>query len=170
MDRADKQRWSNFHITINFNAGAAADVRRARAAIEDLSNHAYLWTWLRYYNGDHQMVFPHEDRDLVERLRWRVGFENNGEHNHNLHAHILLEIQHRTCIQLNKFAIKRALADLGFEGANVNVRFMKGNADDKDWILQYITKSMRENRPARFGNARLRDAMRGQTFDFTEHP
>jgi len=129
-----------------------------REAVDQMVEEPYLWWWLRQYDGTSQVAFDDDSMQLVESVRLRAAFEHGGKRNHGLHVHIVIEVAHRTMVQIDK----RGLCDIfrKFVGMNPNcdVRFIKGVGEDKDFILHYITKEVPSYKPESALNARLKSA------------
>ena len=163
MENSYKSKWSNFHITVQTNttSGSAAEgviVRRLRRAVEEMVNNDNLWEWLKWYNEGRQKDFTADEKFLVERIRLRCAIEGGGATNHGLHAHIVMEVMHKTMVQINKFGIQDVFQRiLGFQ-PNVHVRFLKGDSGDKNYILKYITKEVPTERTENVFNNQLKDA------------
>jgi hypothetical protein len=154
----DKLKWSNFHITVNFNIDDEEHIRAMREAVEEMAEPPTLWTWLRQFNGEEQVAFTGATTHLVERVRLRAAFEHGGKQNKGLHVHILVEVAHRTMVQVNKQGVEALFARIVKRTPNVHCRFLRGNSEDKDYILHYITKEVPAVRPKDQNNSRLRSA------------
>src|SRR5271166_477591 len=102
-------KWSNFHITINFNVVDEDMVYTIKEAIEYAFGRELIFTWLKKVENRKQRPFQDGEEDQVETIRLRVGLENGGEQNKGVHAHILLEVGHRTMVQIDKRELKEAL-------------------------------------------------------------
>lgn len=153
-----KVKWSNFHITVNFNVDSEEHVGRLRRAVEEMSEPDYLWRWLKRYDGTGQVDFDEETRDLVDSVRIRCALEHGGQQNHGLHAHLLLEVGHSTLVQVNKRGLEDLMRHFVGLTPNVHIRFMRGDANDRDYILHYITKEVPRAVPADPANNSLRNA------------
>lgn len=153
-----KLKYSNFHITVNFNKREHALVPSMRIATEAMVEGDYLWTWLKRYDGHQQVDFVGGDKLLVERVRLRAAFEERGEHNKGVHVHILVEVAHRTMVQVSKQGVELVFREFVGHTPNVHCRFIRGSGDDKDFILHYITKEVPRH-PAKGANQRLMRAM-----------
>ncbi len=145
---SSKTKWSNFHVTINLNettskSSARGTITGFANAIDSMINDDVFGWLVRYDNG--QRPFREEEKHLVDRVRARVGLERDDEGtNRSLHAHVLMEVEHRTMVQIDKWNIQHFINDRLGVRSNVHVRFLQGNSSDKDFILKYITKSMRD--------------------------
>mgnify|MGYP000846069763 CR=1 FL=1 len=135
-------KWSNFHVTINFNTADDNIMPQFRSAIEDMIEGDNLWRWLKYYKNGYQHDFDGETQHLVETVRLRAAFENKGEQNKGIHAHILIEVGHTASVQINKQALVDFFRPRVGRNPNIFSRFVKGNGDDKNFILHYITKEV----------------------------
>ena len=156
-------KWSNFHVTVNLNLSGAESAGTGIAAafaesIEEAINDN-PWQWLMRFEGS-QRPFEEEEKPLVESIRARVGMEQEADGtNRSIHAHILLEVQHRTRVQINHRGLKDFIdRDLGVS-SNVSVRFLAGDSSDKNFILHYISKSLRQPHATSAANRRLARAM-----------
>ena len=179
MDRQLNQRWSNFHITVNLNIPNNDATRTAAAltltpAFREISRRNTLWQWLRYFNGQEQVAFaagrnlgPNARRS-IQRLRFRIALEAGGEENASLHAHIILEIMHRSRVQINGAALRQAFVAVlpdYMHGLNINCRFVRGDpqTEDREYLLRYLLKDgvpvEEPNNPA---NADLHNAYWGE--------
>ena len=154
-------KWSNFHITVNFNKDDASLIYNMRAAVDALVELPYLWMWLKHYSGGQQVDFTDENSLDIERVRLRAAFEHKGVHNKGLHVHILVEIAHDTMVQISKFGLCEIFRKFVNENPNVHGRFLKGSGEDKDFILQYITKEVPAYAPTSQLNSRLKYAFGG---------
>ncbi len=154
-------KYSNFHVTVNFNVDAEEHIGAFREAIEGMVTSDVLWTWLRQYDGGEQLEFDDANKPLVDRVRLRAALEHGGQQNHGLHAHIVIEIAHTTMVQINKSALVTHFANVVGLAPNIHCRFIKGNGEDKDFILHYITKEVPTYRPENARNAQLQRAFEG---------
>jgi hypothetical protein len=150
-----KVKWSNFHITVNFNTRAPGIVGRIRNAVERMVDRDLVWTWLKQYKGGGQRDFEGAERMLVERVRIRAAIEGGGQQNNGIHAHIVVEVAHRTMVQVNKDGVCNLMRDLVGSNPNVHCRFIKGDGEDKDFILRYLMKEVPAYRPKDQFNQRL---------------
>lgn len=155
-------KYSNFHVTVNFNVDDEAHLPRMRRAIEDMAEPQFLWTWLRRYDNGAQRNFAPAERALVDRVRLRAAFEHEGRHNRGLHVHILIEVAHETFVQIDSRGIMDLFRRVVGLNPNVNCRFVRGNGEDKDFILHYITKEVPTYRPAGMLNRRVQSAFSGR--------
>lgn len=151
-------KWSNFHITVNYNIDGEEHIDQMRQAIENMAESPYLWQWLKHYNGGKHDFSPENKLD-VESVRIRAAFEHGGQQNHGLHAHILIEVGHRTMVQVEKQGVIDVFREvLPDNNPNIHIRFVRGDGEDKDFILHYITKEVPRYRPDREANQRLKRA------------
>lgn len=153
-------KYSNFHITVNFNVDSEAHVGRMRTAVEEMVESPYLWQWLKQYDGSGQIDFDEASKQLVDSVRLRVAFEHGGKFNHGLHMHIVCEVAHTTMVQVSKRGLCEVMEELVGMPANVHCRFLRGSGEDKDFILHYITKEVPRYHPQDQNNSRLRSAFR----------
>lgn len=157
---SSKLKWSNFHITANFNVDSEDHIRELVNAVEEMVEHPYLWWWLKQYDGERRVDFDMVSKMDVQSVRLRAGVEHGGTQNHGLHVHILVEVAHRTMVQVDKEGIIDTLEHFVGLKPNVHVRFVKGEGDDKDFILRYIQKEVPSlHRQTKAGNRRLAMAM-----------
>lgn len=170
--RSYKLKWSNFHVTVNANAPAdsAQTVRDLRQGVYDMVSNEYLWEWLKKYQGGQRVNFPVVDRLLVDRVRLRAAIELGGQQNRSAHVHIVVEVAHRTMVQIDKYGVQDVFQRrLGWQ-PNVHVRFLQGRGEDKSYILKYITKEVPRTRPDNWVNDVLRYAMaKGEIVDATNN-
>lgn len=156
----ERDVWSNYHITINLNAPASArseGARLLRNAVEVvLRDYNNLWRWLKYceQNAHGAMRnFAADERYLVPRIRARGALEASGRRNLSVHAHILLEVTHRTRIRIDEPTLKRLLrANLGRygPGCNIDIAFKRGDphTEDRLYTLHYLLKDGMPEQPA----------------------
>lgn len=165
-------KWSNFHVTVNFNVVGDALMRPMRAAIERMVEGDNLWLWLRHYNGHSQEEFSAQESMLVDRVRVRAAFEDGGKNNKALHAHLVIEVAHETMVQINKFELVQYFEAAVGAKPNIHCRFVRGEGEDKDFILRYITKEVPSYKPANWQNSKLQNAFnsRQAQADAEEHP
>ena len=135
-------KYSNFHITVNFNVDSEAHIGEMREAVEEMVHHPYLWMWLKQFDGTERVDFNALNKFDVERVRVRAAFEHGGNQNKGLHVHILVEVAHRTMVQVDKYGIDKIFEQFVHMKPNTHVRFLRGSGEDKDFILQYITKEV----------------------------
>lgn len=159
-----KTKWSNFHITVNLNqttheSAFKGTVRNFAACIEE-AIHDHVWDWLVRYDGG-QRPFKESEKLLVDRIRARVGMEQDSEgRNRSLHAHVLMEVEHRTMVQVDRTGLKDFIDACLDVSSHVHVRFLKGDSSDKNFILQYISKTVKKRGDGVSGaNRRLVRAM-----------
>ena len=158
MAHAGAIKWSNFHVTINFNKDDESLLPKMRAAVDAMSESPHLWTWLKQYDGSGQVDFTRNTAHLVESVRLRATFEHQGNVNHGLHVHIVIEVAHRTMVQISKYGICELFRQIVGENPNCHCRFIRGDGEDKDFILRYITKEIPTYRPKSQLNSRLKYA------------
>ncbi len=154
-------KWSNFHITVNANAAKknyGASIRELREACEYMVHNPELWTWLKQYKHGQQVEFKGAQKMLVERVRMRAAIEQEGQTNHSPHVHIVLEVAHRTMVQIDKSELKDLFEHFCGEGVNVHFRFIPGKGDDMEYIFKYITKEVPQQPAARRANENIRQA------------
>lgn len=151
-------KWSNFHITVNFNRSDMEHMDKMREAVEEMADSPYLWWWLKQFTGNEQASFTPETFHLVETVRIRAAFEREGQQNHGLHLHILVEIGHTTLVQVSKEGIVRLMQLFVKLAPNVHCRFVKGQGEDKEFILHYLTKEVPREAPQGIDNRRLKAA------------
>lgn len=156
-----KTKWSNFHATVNFNKDDASLIYPMRDAVDDMVASPFLWWWLKKMEDGSQKNFPEDEKLDVARVRVRAAFEHGGAKNHGLHVHILIEVEHSTMVQISKEGMAQFFRSrVGFN-PNIHVRFVKGEGEDKDYLLHYLTKEVPRERPESALNSRLRSAFRG---------
>lgn len=155
------RKYSNFHVTVNFNVDSEAHLPLMRDAVEAMVEQRWMWTWLKQFDGTSQLEFTRDTMPMVERVRLRAAFEHNGKQNHGLHVHILIEVAHTTMVQISKFGICELFRHFCAMNPNVNCRFLRGSGEDKDFILEYMLKEVPSYRPQSQLNSRLRSAFRG---------
>jgi len=148
-------KWSNFHITVNYNGARGVNVRNLSGAITDMVEDDNLWLWLRHYDGQHQEEFDADTSQQVLRVRLRAALEEGGAKNHGLHAHILVEVMHDTMVQVSRDGLYEYFKAALGSGANIHTRFVMGRGEDKDFILQYLSKEIPGYRPQSNANAAL---------------
>jgi len=151
-------KWSNFHVTVNFNKSDTGHMDTMKQAVEEMVDEPYLWWWLKHYDGNGQVNFNDETKTAVETVRMRAAFENEGKQNHGLHLHILIEIGHTTMVQVSKDGIVRVMRAFVKLEPNVHCRFVKGSGEDKDFILMYLSKEIPRTGAQDPSNRRLRAA------------
>ena len=137
-------------------------IRKIREAVEAMATEEWLWVWLKQYDHDEQIDFDEETSHLVHRVRLRAAFENEGKANKGLHVHILIEIAHVTLVQLSKQGIVQVFSHFVRLNPNVHCRFVKGEGEDKDFILHYLTKEVPHYKPESQLNSRLKYAFAGR--------
>jgi hypothetical protein len=159
VDGDGKVKWSNFHVTVNFNVNAEDHLDTMRTAVEDMADTDHLWSWLKQYNGRSQMEFDEDTKPLVERVRLRAAFEHGGQQNRGLHVHIVIEVAHSTMVQIDKQGLVRLFRTAVGLTPNVHCRFIKGEGEDKDFCLRYLSKEVPDYVPRHVGNKILRSVM-----------
>lgn len=135
-------KWSNFHVTVNFNTADESIMPHFRSAIEELVEGDNLWKWLKYYHNGQQEEFAGGNEHLVETVKLRAAFENKGAQNKGIHAHILIEVGHTAAVQINKAALVAFFRTRVGRNPNIFSRFIRGDGDSKAFILHYITKEV----------------------------
>lgn len=141
-----KVKWSNFHVTVNFNIDSESHIERIRRAVEEMPESEWLWTWLKQFDGSGQIDFDtHAQRLHVETVRLRAAIEHGGTHNHGLHVHIVIEVGHTTMVQISKSGVEKLFLHFVGYVPNVHCRFVRGQGEDKDFILHYLTKEVRNS-------------------------
>ena len=162
---SDKEHWSNWHVTINFNTkGNHFSVNEYEEGLNVVLGE-FHWKWLQIFINGTRRDFKRQERDLVNTIRARIGFER-GPNNGFLHAHVLLEVGHYTMLQIDGKAIQRLVdTQLGVK-SNVQFRWLKGDSSNKDYILRYITKTIREKpEPSEHQGANQRLVKSLQSYD-----
>ena len=134
-------KWSNFHVTINFNTADESIMPSFRNAIEQMVESDNLWRWLKYYRDGRKQEFAGNEH-LVDTVRLRAAFENRGAVNKGIHAHILIEIGHTASVQIDKDGLVAFFRPRVGRNPNIFVRFLRGDTNDKNFILHYITKEV----------------------------
>lgn len=142
MDDYQKVKWSNFHVTVNPNRPGLELIAQMREAVEALPTPEFLWRWLRHMKNGRQVLFEGAAKDLVETVRIRAAFERNGKKNRGLHVHMVIEIGHRTMVQLFGPAFEEIFFEFLGVPVNARLRFVKGQGEDKDFILHYLSKEV----------------------------
>lgn len=153
-------KYSNFHLTVNFNKNDPRLAPHIREAVETLVDDDVWPEWLMQYDGSNRVPFTAEDEYLVTCIRLRAALENKGMHNKGLHVHVLIEVTHDTMVQLDKQALINHFRRIVGAQPNVHFRFVRGAGDDKDFILHYITKEVPTRRSKNPENVRLARALR----------
>ena len=151
-------KWSNFHVTVNFNKDDESHMPQFRHAIDQMVESPYLWWWLKRWDGASEVNFTTEDASDVESVRIRAAFEHEGEKNKGLHAHLVIEVAHCTMVRISKYGICEIMRHFVRMNPNCFIRFLEGSGEDKDFILQYITKEVPTYRPQSQLNSRLKSA------------
>ena len=160
-----RQFWSNWHITVNANRHEKTHKARMETAqlLSDavataIREPQHLWYWLRYFHNKEQKDFPEKMKQRVERIRARCALEMGGKaNNRSVHVHIMLEVQHRTRVQIDPMRFQEVLEKItGLSGFNTLSRFVRGNGEDKEYLLRYLQKDGVPARKARDpDNARI---------------
>ena len=167
---AGKLKWSNFHITVNYNIDGEEHIDAMRQACEAMPESPYLWWWLKQYDGATQQNFSGASKMEVDSVRLRAAFEHGGTQNRGLHVHIVVEVGHTTMVQVSKQGIVDLFREFFDAAPNVHCRFVKGSGEDKDFILRYITKEIPRYSPKNQSNSRLRSAfLRGEVIADAEN-
>lgn len=156
----DAVKWSNFHITVQTNSTNEDVIDALRDGCHTMTDGDNLWRWLKQYNGEQQVDFTDVTQGLVERVRLRVAFEHGGTRNPGVHAHIIVEVAHRTMVQVNVAGIRDIFRKAVGAECHVWCRFLRGEGEDKDFCLRYITKEVPEYHPRDSRNAQLQKAFR----------
>lgn len=153
-------KWSNFHITVNFNRRDYSLVPAIRDAIERMAVEPDIWRWLKRYDNDakHQVEFEGGHCDDIHRVRIRAAFEDQGEQNRGVHVHVLVEVYHSTLVQVDKRALIDLFEEIVGHRPNVHCRFLRGDGESKDFILHYITKEVPQGPARNRQDERLRAA------------
>lgn len=159
-------------MTVNFNVHGDALMRPMRRAIELMADEDNLWLWLRQFNGHSQVDFTPESSLSIDRVRVRAAFEEGGKNNKALHAHLVVEIAHETMVQVSKAGLVDYFETAVGAKPNIHCRFVRGEGEDKDFILRYITKEVPSYKPGKWQNAKLQAAMNSshEQVDAEEHP
>jgi hypothetical protein len=169
MAERDHPLWSNWHITVNTNqhertdAERAANARVLADAVDDATTmQNLLFNWLMYYSPARAKErLTEEQQGAVVRIRNRVSLEEGpNAANRSVHCHWLIEVMHYTRIQVDMHALRDVLVDLtGFNGLNIRIRFVKGDGEDREYLLRYLQKDGVPARAARDeDNRRLGDS------------
>lgn len=130
-----------------------------KEAVEELVHAPYLWMWLKQYHSGEQIDFDEITSMAVDRIRLRAAFEEKGKQNRGLHVHMIIEIAHSTMVQINKQGMVQAMRQLVGWEPNVHCRFVKGQGEDKNYLLHYITKEVPRTKPSGWQNAQLHHAL-----------
>ncbi len=153
-------KWSNFHITVNFNKRDYSLVPAVRDAIERMAVDPDVWRWLKRYDNERkqQVDFEGGDQADIHRIRIRAAFEDQGEHNRGVHVHVLVEVYHSTLVQIDKRELIGLFEEVVGAKPNVHCRFLRGDGESKDFILHYISKEVPQGRAKDPQTERLRVA------------
>lgn len=155
-------KYSNFHVTVNFNKDDASLIYSMREAVDALVEEPYVWWWLKNYTQGAQRDFDPDTELDIECIRLRAAFEHEGKHNKGLHVHILIEVAHDTMVQVSKHGLCEVFRQFVGHNPNCHVRFLRGSGEDKDFILHYITKEVPSYNPQSQLNSRLKYAFSGK--------
>ena len=131
--------YSSYHITVNPNDGNVT-TRDMRRIVEVMSDN--VWDWLYKRVGGARVRFPRNEQRRIIHQRYRVGIENNGNQNHNTHAHILFQVTHRSQVVIDAAGLRALLRRHGYPNASVHIQWLSGDADI-DNILQYLAKTVK---------------------------
>lgn len=142
MESGKKLKFSNWHLTVNFNVDSEDHIGQMREAVEEMVEDPWLWRWLKQYNHGQQVDFREATKPLVDRVRVRAAFEHGGAQNHGLHVHLVVEVAHDTLVQVNKLGLVQLFEHFVHLNPNIHIRFMPGRGEDKDFILHYISKEV----------------------------
>jgi hypothetical protein len=145
MELGGALKWSNFYITVNPNASAnhPTMVQDLRYAADQMVQSDYLWTWLRQYVDRARIPFSPAERIKVETVRMRCAIEQSDSgSNQSHHLHIVLEIGHRTMVQIDIAMLKELFQTFTGVYPNIKVDFIKGSGENMQYILKYITKEV----------------------------
>ena len=156
---SNKLKWSNFHITVNLNASnrdRITTIQDIVSATNALASSDWLWRWIKEYKNGARRDFTGADKMLVETVRIRAGIEQEGENNRSVHAHLVVEIGHRTAVQVDYAGIKNCFREFTHREPNVRVDFIRGSGENLAYILKYITKEVPRNANKRW-QRKLRD-------------
>ena len=152
-------KWSNFHITVNFNVDSEDHLPAMREAIESMVELPFVWWWIKQFDGSERIDFVGDQKQLVDTVRIRAVFEHKGKQNHGLHVHMVVEIGHDTMVQVDKEGVSEVFRQFVNMQPNVHVRFVKGSGEDKDFILLYLSKEIPSYKPNNQWNSRLKSAL-----------
>lgn len=153
----DRMHWSNWHITINTNRHETDDGQRRETAriladaIDDaVHEERIFYAWVKHYVAGDRIDFTPNTAGAISTVRLRVGLEQGPQAaNRSIHAHILIEIGHTTRLQIVDSQLLNALENLtGWYGMNIKSRFVKGDGEDKEYLLRYIQKDGVPRQPA----------------------
>ena len=153
-------KWSNFHVTISPNSEVAGNeqmTRYLREATEEMAQSDWLWRWLKVYKNGRRTDFEGAEKMDVETVRIRCALEEGGTQNQSVHAHLVIEIGHRTMVQVDMRGLQEVFGAYTRSNVNVKVQFIKGSGENLDYILKYLVKEV----PRRFTASRgLREIQR----------
>jgi hypothetical protein len=151
-------KWSNFHVTCNFNKDDETHMPEFREAVDQMVESPYLWWWLKLFDNGAQENFDEDNAQLIEFVRVRASFEHDGKVNHGLHVHLLVEVGHSTMVQISKYGMCELFRHFVKLNPNCHIRFMEGYGEDKDFILRYLEKEVPTYKPQSQFNSRLKYA------------
>ena len=173
----ERSHWSNWHITVNTNRHERTDAERTETArvladaFEDcVTESRIFYSWVKHFRDGGQDRFTRDTAGAISRVRARVALEQGPQaRNRSIHAHIILEIEHRTRLQINNRELLLRLEQLtGWYGMNISSRFVKGDGEDKEYLLRYLQKDGMPRRAAADpDNARLQQS--DAILDIEEH-
>lgn len=157
-------KWSNFHVTVQFNKNDESIVPRIREAVDALPTPEYLWRWLKHYDPDEkrQQNFTDDDKYLVLGVRLRAAIEHGGKQNRGVHVHVVIEIEHDTLVQMEKAGLQNIFEEIVGLTCSINCRFIRGDGEDKDFVLKYLSKEVPSYDPKGYLNKRLKSAFSGR--------
>jgi hypothetical protein len=165
MEFGGALKWSNFHITVNPNAPASSTnmVQDLRYTAEQMVTSEYLWTWLRQYVNGSRIPFSPGEKHKVETVRQRCAIEQSDSgSNQSHHLHIVLEIGHRTMVQIDINELKTLFQTFTGYYPNIKVDFIKGSGENLQYILKYITKEVPSQISGNRGLEKKRKVFGGQ--------
>lgn len=139
----EREKWSNFHITVNLNeAGySRAQVLRLGDFVSRICARDDRFKWIQFRVGKKTRRLTPDEQRKITSIRARVAVEK-GTRNHSLHAHILMEIGHRTCIGIDYQALKGLVRRYLGGSSNLHVRFIMAQGESLETILHYISKTV----------------------------
>lgn len=138
-------RWSRFHITINTNQRYNADHPNLEAdkvkfdeVIRRFLSHAEFGRFVKY-NGVPGDWTP----EYIREYSYAYAVERSPK-NETLHAHIVVQIQHYTKVQLNDDAIRAFFAGEGY-APHYHREILK-SGEDSERAINYAVKDIPEDR------------------------
>ena len=138
-------RKSRFSVTINPNAGARLDVGTLAALFDHLQQPPQLWDWLQSPDGDRRpRPLDRGERRRVDHIRIRVGLESEGAVNRSVHAHALVEVEHRTRVTINAENLRALVDQFVGGGSSVRSSYLRSDAD-VERVLAYLSKTVEWN-------------------------